>query len=356
MDEHGGNISLAMKKYGLTQGKLIDFSASINPLGIPDSIKKAIKKALNYAHVYPDPDYTQLKRSLAKFYNVNSEVILPDNGSVSLIYLIPQALGIKKPLIPLPTFSEYEKATLLHKARPLFIPPKHDFIFDTNDIIKFLKGRDSFYLCNPNNPTGLSMAKEEILKIIQKARDMGIIVILDEVFIEFTDKPDRNSLIAESSKFKNLIILRSLTKYFALAGLRLGLAIAGRDIISRLKKYQPPWPVNNLSAQAAMAFLKEDRYIKYSHTFMQEEREFLFSSLSNLNPLRVWKPSANFIFCKIKDKNINSSKLRVRLARRGILIRDCRNFRGLNNTFFRVAVRTRPENEKLIRELRSLGS
>ena len=351
MDEHGGNIEKAVRVYRLKKDKVIDFSANINPLGIPSSIKKAITKALDCADRYPEPEYRELRNGLALFYGVGPNELLPDNGSISLIYLIPRALGLRRPLVPVPAFSEYEKSLRLNNCRPLFVKPKADLGLDAENIIKQLKNADSLYLCNPNNPTGLMLAKEDLIRIIKKAEAKKITVVLDEVFIEFTDASQKNTCLREAVKSKNLIILRSLTKYFALAGLRLGAAIAHRDTILGLKKYQPPWAVNSLAVAAAGEFIKDKKYIHNSYRLIARERGFLYSSLAALSSLQVWKPSANFIFCQIKDRKINSGILRDSLARKGVLIRDCSNFRGLNNRFFRVAVRTRPENLKLLESL-----
>ena len=357
MEEHGGNIEKALKEYRIKEGALIDFSANINPLDMPYSVRKAIIDKLKYAQRYPEPGYNELKKHLADFYKVRLEEMLPDNGSISLIYLIPRALGLTKPCIPIPTFSEYEKSFLLSGAKPMFIKPTQDLSLAMDAIIRCLgQGKiDSLYLCNPNNPTGLSIPKEDVVKILKAAKKKKVTVIVDEVFVEFTDAPKKHSVIEEARNFKNVVILRSMTKYFGLAGLRLGTAIANEGIIKRLKAHQPPWAVNTVAVSAAIAFLKNAKYARDSHHLISSEKKFFYDSLSGFTLLQVWKPSANFIFCRIKDKKLKAAVLKNRLAKRGILIRDCANFRGLDSSFFRVAVRTRPENERLISELKNLG-
>ncbi len=352
MDEHGGNIEQALKQYRLAEGAVIDFSANINPLGMPYPVKRAVTKAMDYLDRYPECEYLDLRKDLAGFYGVKPQNLLVDNGSVSLIYLIPRALGLRSALIIVPAFSEYEKAARLAKGEVKFLKSKADLSLDMDSLIKGLKGRDSLYLANPNNPTSLSVERKDLLKILKAAKENGAILILDEVFMEFSDSPRENTLISQAVKSENLIILRSMTKFFALAGLRLGAAIAHPDVISRLRKYQPPWPVNSLAVAAAREFLKDKKYIYNSYKLIQKEKTFLYSELSAFKAFKVWKPSANFVFCRIKVKNLTAAGLRDRLALKGILIRDCSNFRGLDMGFFRIAVRSRRENMKLLAGLK----
>ena len=358
MDEHGGNVEQALKQYSLAEGAVIDFSANINPLGIPYAVKRALIKAMDCLDRYPECEYLELRKDLACFYGVKPRNLLVDNGSVSLIYLIPRALGLKKALIPVPAFSEYEKAARLAGGEVKFLKSKTDFSLDMDSLIRGLKGRDSLYLANPNNPTSLPVDKKDSLRIIKEAKKRGVILILDEVFMEFSDSPRETTLIDQAVKSENLIILRSMTKFFALAGLRLGAAIAHPKVIARLKQYQPPWPVNSLAVSAAREFLKDKKYIRDSYKLIQEEKAFLYSELSNLKSLQVWRPSANFILCQTNSPprvgGVRGVGLRDRLALKGILIRDCSNFRGLDTSFFRVAVRARKENLKLLSSLKEV--
>jgi threonine-phosphate decarboxylase len=354
MDEHGGNIEKAIKEYRLNNEEVIDFSANTNPLPLPHLAKEAIAKALRYADRYPEPEYSALRKGLADFYQVEPQNMLVDNGSISLIYLIPRALGLKRPLLPLPAFSEYERSVRLCYGRPRFLKPGDDFILDIDKLIKELKKADSLWLCNPNNPTGLMLGRKDVLLIVRRACDENILVILDEVFIEFTRRPRQDTFIQEAQKLPNLIVLRSMTKFFGLAGLRLGLSVASANITRQLKKYQVPWSVNSLAVAAAGALIKEAAYINNSYKLISRERDFLHRSLCAFDSLEVYEPSANFIFCKIKSKNMHSAALRQALARKGILIRDCANFRGLNNKFFRVALRMRRDNLKLIVSLKEV--
>jgi len=299
MDEHGGNIEQALKQYSLAENAVIDFSANINPLGIPYAVKRAVTKAMDSAHNYPECEYLELRKDLAHFYGVKPQNLLVDNGSVSLIYLIPRALGLRSALIPVPAFSEYEKAARLSAGEAAFLKPKADFSLDVDSLIKGLRGKDSLYLANPNNPTSLSVDKKDLLRVLKEAKKRGVTLILDEVFMEFSDSPRESTLIGEAVQSQGLIILRSMTKFFALSGLRLGAAIAHPKVIARLKQYQPPWPVNSLVVSAAREFLKDKKYIRDSYKLIQQEKAFLYSELSTFKALKVWRPSANFILCQI---------------------------------------------------------
>ncbi len=354
MDEHGGNIEKAAEEYHLRSNEVIDFSANINPLPLPLSVKEAITRALTHSDRYPDPEYSALRKDLANFYQVKPRNMLVDNGSVALIHLIPRALGLKRPLVPLPAFSEYEKAARLCAGCPRFIEPRNDFTPDIDKLFKELKKSDSLWLCNPNNPTGLMLERKDVSRIARKAGAENVTVILDEVFMEFTRNPQEDTFIREAQKLPNLIVLRSMTKFFGLAGLRLGLSVSGASIIRQLRKCQAPWAVNSLASAAARVLIKDEAYINNSYKAIGREAEFLFGSLAAFGSLEVYKPAANFIFCKIRSKNTHSVMLRQVLAKKGILIRDCANFRGLNNKFFRVAVRMRPHNLKLLAALKEV--
>jgi threonine-phosphate decarboxylase len=359
MDIHGGNIWSAIDKCGLKQSEIIDFSASINPI-FPAAIKDIIIRNIESISHYPDPDYKKLRLAISEFINISPHNIAVGNGSTEFIYLIPRVLKPKNVLIPIPSFSEYENAAGQINSNPLFLTLKEEDSFELplNEVIDRLKDVQMLFLCSPHNPTGVLYEREGILDIIKECEKRGIWVLIDEVFIEFVPDFKNISFVSEAVKRKNLIILRSLTKYFAIPGLRLGYIVSNADIIKKIKYCQEPWRVNAIADAIGCEILKEKEYIDESLSLIKRERDFLFSGLHNLNGLKLFPSVANFIMASlipptpplIKRGNggINSAGLFSKLASKGILIRDLSTMRGLDSRFFRFAVRGRSDNEKLI--------
>lgn len=349
---HGGNIRKFEEDYKLNSGKIIDFSVSLNPLGLSNKVKSSILTTIDSVTHYPDVFYKDLKESIADYIGVKSKNILVGNGSVEFIYIIPRALSIKRALIPIPTFSEYESAVKLNSAGALFIKTyeKENFKIDVDKIVKKLNFVDSIFLCNPNNPTGYLIPKDEILFLIKRCDEKGIYLFIDEVFIEFVDEKYRFSGIKEIKKRKNLLILRSLTKFFNIPGLRIGYLIGNERLIKKIDEFQPPWSVNSIAEDVTKNVLKDFNYINKTKVYIKKERQRFFNELKRIKFLKLFlPPSANFIFCKLKDRT--SNELCDKLAKHGIIIRDCSNFRGLNNKYVRFAIRKKEENDKLIKIL-----
>lgn len=347
---HGGNIWLYRKK-------VIDFSANINPLGLSPRAKRTIQKNISALVHYPDPQAMDLKNTIAAFHSINQNNILVGNGSIEFIHLIPRALKVKNVLIAGPTFSEYEFAASSNSAKSLFVlaQEKDDFKIDILKVKKFIPKVDLIFLCNPNNPTAFLMAKSEILGLFDLCKRYNTALVIDEAFMDFVPNAQEVTLVKDAIKYDRLLVIRSLTKFFALAGLRLGYLIGQRSIIERIAKFQYPWNVNSLGQIAAREVLKDRDYIKLTEAFILRERNYLFEGLKKIKGLKVYNPSANFIFCKLESCKLKDSlRLNKELLKSGIIIRCCDNFRGLNNRFFRVAVRTRSENKKLIFCLKGL--
>lgn len=353
---HGGNIQAYLKPSAY-QNKLIDFSASINPLGLPSKVKEVILKNLNSLIHYPQPQSENLKQDLATFHKVSQNNILLGNGSIELIHLIPRALKAKNVLIITPTFSEYEFAVRQSLAHPIFVKAKErdGFKIDSAEVKKIIPKVDLIFLCNPNNPTGLLLPQDDILPWLTLCKKYNTILVIDEVFMDFVENFQKQTLANEAVRNKQLIILKSLTKFFALAGLRLGYIIAHQNLLNKIQPFQYPWNVNSLAQIVACQVIKDKDYIKKSRDLIYKERQYLFSKLKKIRGLKVYPPSSNFIFCKLQNTKVQSSKrLSDRLIQRGIIIRACNNFRGLNDRFFRLAVRRRSQDAKLILSLREI--
>lgn len=350
---HGGNLEKAVEKYGISSEEIIDFSANINPLGISPKIKEVLVKSIDQLSHYPDPECKEAKKEISRYFGIDYENIILGNGSTELIYLIVRTLKPKKALIPIPTFYEYERALNNNSISINFyeLKEKQKFKISINEIISQLAETELVFLCNPNNPTGNFLPKKEMLTLVKEVQRRKIFLVLDEAFIDLYEE---ESFIREVKNYDHLIILRSLTKFFGLPGLRIGFAASSSKLIKKLEAQKIPWSVNCLAQVAVREILQDEGFISKSRSFLLEEKIFLYRELFNIKGLKVYKPSSNFIFIKLLG-NISSEELMDQLAKKGILIRDCSNFRGLEKgKFIRVAVRTRKENIKLLKEIKSI--
>ncbi len=348
---HGGNIYYYSRKYGIPADEILDFSASINPIGPSPRALRAIRSASASLDSYPDPDSTALTGALSDYLDVPEGSILAANGSTELIYLLPRALKPKRVVVLTPGFSDYERAARLAgcAVRRLSLNEKKGFMPDMAKIKNSLSRNDMIFLCNPNNPTGVMVRKEAVLELVDAAWGAGAFVVVDEAFIEYCPG---SSVTREASRTRGVAVLRNFTKFFALPGLRAGYMTAAPKLIERLKAVREPWSVNSLAQAAGAASLKDTAYMKKSMQIVDSERSFLFDALSGIKGLIPYPSSANFVLVRL-EKGTGSSSLAEELASKGILIRDCYNFRGLDGRFIRVAVRTRAENERLVRAFKS---
>lgn len=351
---HGGNLNAFSKKYKIPEERIIDFSTSINPLGMPDRVKSIIQNNIDRLIHYPDTHATLLKYNLARFQKVKAENLLVGNGSIELIYLIPQALKPKRVLVLNPTFSEYEIAARLAGSKISFIglEERDGFRVERDKILNAVADFDLIFLSNPNNPTGRLMPYEDIVRIMKKCIKHKTLLVIDEVFMDFVKGPDRFQTVSEVIKSAGLLILRSLTKIFAMPGLRIGYLIGNRDLINRISAFQNPWAVNALAQAVASRVIFDRDYIARSKAFIEKEKGFLFEGLKKIGGIFPYQSDANFILCRLTGRYRSVKRIIKPLAKRNIMIRDCSNFRALDSRFFRVSVRNRKDNLKLLVSLR----
>jgi threonine-phosphate decarboxylase len=331
----------------------IDFSSNVNPLGTsPRALKAILKDARALSARYPDPECTELRNGLAKYLKIDPNWIVVGNGAVEIIYWFAQAFAAKKVVIPAPTFCEYELASQRAGASVTFVALRN-FLLDSDSIIARAKGADALYLCNPNNPTG-KLATKEIQKVLENLGKQTM-VLLDECFIELIDDTGGNSFVSRMEEFENLVILRSLTKSFGLAGLRVGYACSAPSNIEKLKSHRIPWNVNALAQSAGVAALADSRYLVRAKAIIAKERKFLRDKLSKAKSFAPQDSDANYFMLDLRDRD--STGLRNSLLKRtGILVRDCSTFSGMDAHHVRIAVKTRSENVRLIKALEVLDS
>lgn len=351
MFTHGGNIWALRRKY--PNRRLIDFSANINPLGLPRGMKNLLGRDLDLVLHYPDTEAVDLKRTLADYWQISPENIVLGSGSIELIYLIPSLLRFSRVLIPLPNFSEYEKVMKLAKKICLF-PFFPRFQFELKKILSYLPRVDLVFLSNPNNPTGYLISNEELNSFLTQAEKNEVVVIMDECFLDFVPGEESLTLIKRAVRKKNILILRTLTKFFALPGLRVGYLVGPKGIISQAEKFLPPWRVNCFAQLLGKAVLENQAFIQQTKEFILREKEYLYQNLQKIKGITPLPPAANYIFCALTQSPIKAHELERCLLEAGIIIRNCANYRGLDGQYFRVAVKRRKENRKLIISLKEI--
>ena len=343
---HGGKIPVKNSDHNI-----IDFSSNITPLGIPNSVKLIIKKNLDKIQFYPDPKSENVISSLEKYTHLSKSNIIVGNGAIEILYNFCFAFLSKttKVLIHVHTFEEYEAAVKLNNCKISFFKSLN-LSTNIDSFISQIPKSGCVFLCNPNNPTGELLSKKELLSIIIVAKKLKTIVFIDECFIELVPKSNE-SVMSYVKKYDNLFILRSLTKSFGLPGLRIGYACGSQQIIKILQKIKIPWSVNSLAQDAANVVIKNKSHLKKSNIIIKKELKYLEDNISILNGFECISSSTNFILIKIK---YDSTKLQTKLLKNKILIRDCKNFRGLDNHYIRIAVKSHKDNVKLVKALEKI--
>jgi len=357
---HGGDVWKISEKYHIPLDQVIDFSVPINPMGTPKKALQSIRQHLNLMKNYPDPEHEWLIETLSNYAEVKPNNIIVGSGSTELIYLFVEVfLGRKLgAVIPVPTFNEYKKATMKVDGRPLFLKcdSVENFNIDLEELEKAISKKTRIiFLCNPNSPTGRLYEKDDVLRIVRLAAEKNVLVFLDEDYVEFVDDAKRYSMAEYVTHYNNLFVLRSLTKFFGLAGLRIGFGIASPDILNSLKRAKMPWTVNSLAMFAAKEAVQDDDFIKRSRLLISRGKKQMQKTFQELPWLKVYPSETNFFLVEITKGSLTSTQLKERLEKKGLLIRDCSDFDGLNNSFFRVSVNKPKKNKKLIEHLKSFA-
>ncbi|MBC7076175.1 MAG: threonine-phosphate decarboxylase [Syntrophomonadaceae bacterium] len=354
---HGGNVLEACIRYGFDPEDVIDFSASLSPLGIPAGVMQALQASLAAIQHYPDPECLFFRQAVASELGVGMENILAGNGAAEIIYLIVRLLLPHCALVPSPSFTEYEYAVYSAGGKIRFFPLHeldYQFVLPVESFCRSIPGTDIVFLCNPNNPTGTLVEREEMLEILRVCKKHDSMLVLDEAFLDFVDDGEGYSLVDMVPKYDNLLILKSMTKTYSLPGLRIGYAVGSKKLIRQMDKLRDPWSVNSLAQVAGTAALQEKEYLYQVKKVVRRERKFLYEEIKKQSQLKPYPPTANFLLVCIGQKGFTAGWLREMLARRGLLIRDCASFTGMGPYYFRVAVRTHPENLRLLQGLKEV--
>lgn len=346
---HGGNIYDEELQNQSAKTGLLDFSANINPLGMPERVKRAVLEALEKAQHYPDPLCRSLKKALAAEHNVPERFLICGNGGADLIYRLAYGLRPRRALLTAPTFAEYEEALKQVGTECLYYRMDEDYEVRDSILDQMNEAPDILFLCNPNNPTGLLVDQGLLLRILEKAEEKGIYLVLDECFLDFTGQEER-SLIQRTKEYSRLFILKSFTKMYAMPGIRLGYGICGdRTLLDRMEASGQCWGVSVLASEAGLAALQEKEYKEAAVALVQRERSFLKNELRKLG-VRVWDGQADYLFFRAPQV----TDLYERLLPHGILIRRCGNYRGVDADCYRAAVKDHDSNERFLRAMKQV--
>jgi adenosylcobyric acid synthase len=340
---HGGNLRDLALRAGLNRDDVLDFSASINPLGPPEGLRAAIARGIDRLVHYPDPDCCELVDYLARRFGASPEEIVVGNGSTEVFFALARALPFDRAVIPVPSYIDYASAVQAagREISAVELREQGDFAVDFLQLERSLRGNDLVLLGQPNNPTGRPFDVEAFCPLA--ARHSNTLFVVDEAFADFM--PGYRSLAHH--RLPNVVVVRSLTKFYAIPGLRIGYAVAARSIAAQIRKQILPWSVGTLAQDAAVAVLSDDDYARRSVELVEQQRLRLAAELGNLPGVKVYPSATNFLLARLDREDLTAPELADRLLRQGIAIRTFTPEQHLDQQYFRVAVRTEAENSRL---------
>ena len=340
MNKHGG--------YRGGRKDVLDFSININPLGMPEGLRKRLEAALDDLGRYPEITGETARNKIAEDIGAAPENVILGNGAIELIYLFARGVHPERALIPVPTFNEYRRALSMNgcgEVCELTLSPEDDFALDPERLIRLAEKchPEAVYLCNPTNPIGRLYSKAFIKELMDRM-DPEIIWFIDESFIEFSGIETCLEYVNHSDR--RLFLLRSLTKFFGVPGLRIGYGVGSAGLIRAMEAYKEPWTINTLALEAAMCIYDDKAYMKRTRDYIQTERQRVFDALSGLPGLQVYPSGADFHLYKVEGRSAQT--LQKELLEQHINIRTCEDFAGLETQFFRAAIKRHEDNDRLI--------
>ncbi len=349
---HGGDRVSAAEKFPFHPDQFLDFSANINPMGPPPTVYKTMEQAMGRIDRYPDPGKRALTRKLSSLHHMEEDFILVGNGAAELLSLLFQAFRPRRVGLLSPSFVEYERMARIYGVEIVryVAAEENEYRPHLQEMLARFEECDLILLGTPNNPTGSVYAREELLHLFAWSKARQILCVLDEAFIDFLPDQEQATLLPFLRHDSYFLLLRSLTKIYAIPGLRLGYALASPHMIRRLESFQVPWSVNLLAQEVGLACLDEKEYVEQTRVLIQQERSFLNEAITERLGWRVYPSAANYLLVRILDP-FTVTDLQEVLGKRGILIRNASSYVGLTPFHFRIAVRTRTENARLMEEM-----
>jgi threonine-phosphate decarboxylase len=356
--DHGGNCYDIEKKYGISAGSLLDFSVNLNPLGMPPSVRRMIFNSVEEILFYPDMEYRECREAIAAYHTIPASWVTAGNGATEIIFLYCRSVKPLRALMLAPTFSEYHRALDAVGAAVTYFEMKEStrFTIDFDALFKeILNGYDLVVICNPNNPTGTLLTKNEILKVASHCSASGCRLLVDESFIEFvSNSPQQFSVIGDCMP-ENVNVVRSLTKIFSIPGLRFGYGVCSDAVLNQiLVEKKEPWSINTFAARCGYVLSSEKDYLENTRRIVADENKFLFDALQRFSWLTVYPSPVNYMLVKITD-HLDAMRLVDELLKHSILIRDASNFVFLDERFVRIAVKDHASNLALVHALENIS-
>lgn len=355
---HGANVAEMARQYKKCEADIIDFSSNINPF-MSEALKDRLPQVLEAARNYPDSHYTALREKIACYLKCGKDQVIVGNGATEIMYLLIKSLGPISLGIVHPTFSEYERSAQLNQMPVvdlyLTLDDEKEQVFTlSEEVVKErLEQIEALFVCNPNNPTGKVQDLKWLVELM-KAADKWLIV--DETFMEFVEQDERYSLISEVVNYRKLIVIKAITKFYGLPGLRLGYGVTSHEgLLEIMYHYKEPWTVNSFAEQLTGILLEDEAYQLRSKAYFKAERSRVLEALKSIPNLRVYHTDTNFILLKLEKGKAHELKEALFL-KENLLIRDASNFKGLDEQFIRVAIKAPEENNQLIKALHKILS
>lgn len=346
--KHGGDL-LSYKEY--YDGELVDYSSNINPLGMPEGLEKVLADSFKELEAYPDIKYRRLKKSVGDYLKCKEPNIVFGNGAVELIDNF--IFLAKRVLIWTPSFLEYEERALIRNKEVIKIPYKDDFTIDLSGIGAIIQEGDMLVLGNPNNPTGLRIKEEELFIIYEIIKKKNGFLLLDEAFFEFCPEDYDSIELFREVDYEKIGIIRAATKFFALPGIRLGYGCTSEKMARKIEEIQLPWSINTLAEVAGNYIFHCKKYMEESKRYIEKERTYLLEELSKIKFIKTYATTTNYILIHLLT--LEEEDVFQFFLHRGIIIRKCSSFRGLNNNFIRIAIKDRENNKRLLEIFKELG-
>ena len=351
-DIHGGNVEKEARRLGLSRDKIIDASASIVPFKLPKKLNNYLINSINNGSIknYPDRSYFEVKNSIAKWHNIDPSMILPGNGASELFTWAARDASLNGiSSLPSPGFGDYERALKCWNASYIHSPIPLSWTNSNPQSFPIRPKTDVLWITNPHNPTGQLWSRSSIEKLLTNYK----LVICDEAFISLTPGGEKQSIIDLTKNYKNLIVIRSLTKFLGIAGLRIGYAVTNSNRLLKWEEIRDPWPVNTLAINATNMIMKDSKMHKKRlnkiHKWIEEEGKWLHNSLSDFSNINPLPTTTNFQLIKSDSSILN---LVDNLKKRGILLRDCRSFINLDENWIRISLQKRKQNIQIINTLK----
>jgi len=347
---HGGDLRQFSERFKIPEREILDFSSNANPWGPPESVREVLQECFEEVQHYPDPESLDFRREVARHFPLWPENVIAGNGAAELLDLVLRFLHPKRALIVEPTFLEYRRMLNLQgtEIRSVLLREREDFQFSVSELNNALQGVDLAIFAQPNNPTGTFLERGELQRLLGEAKRRDIFVVLDEAFVDWVPELSMAREVRDDSHF---FIVRSLTKFFALPGIRIGYGLGSRKLMERLATHQVPWSCNRLAQKAGIRALRDEAFQAESRAWLTQEREWLSSRLQEISSLKVYPAAANFLLVRHAPQP-GVPNLFEEMGAKGIYVRDLADFSGLGSSYFRISVRRREENLKLLEALR----